>query len=194
LIREYKGSGSSTRSVFLDNTHVAICDNRDAVLLNVETGEVVRRFSGHAQSVISLAISPDRQRLLTGSKDNTMQLWEMETGKLLRRFDGHSEMVRCIAFTPDGRRAISGSYDHTLILWDLETGEILNRLQGHKQQILSVAVSPDGRFALSGGGDRTVRLWDLSTNTTESSAGLVRRWDSSIEPLATRKDTKKSDQ
>ena len=42
----------------------------------------------------SVALSPDRRRVLTGGNDNIPRLWDVETGKELRRFEGHSSPDR----------------------------------------------------------------------------------------------------
>jgi len=41
----------------------------------VQTGQEVRRFTGHANSVRSLAFSADGKHILTASSDTTARLW-----------------------------------------------------------------------------------------------------------------------
>ena len=54
-------------------------------------------------SVTSVAFSPDGQRVLTGSNDDTARLWDANSGNLLRIFSGHTDVVTSVAFSPDGR-------------------------------------------------------------------------------------------
>jgi WD40 repeat protein len=56
---------------------------------------------------------------LSGSRDNTLKLWDVATGKELRTLTGHTDEVASVVFSPDGRTALSGSRDMTLKLWDL---------------------------------------------------------------------------
>ncbi len=171
---------------------------------NASWGGMVRRgnrnafdgvayFNGHSEAVLSVAISPDCRRAVTGSKDNTIRLYDLHlvitTPDIpgpaeadlyykthLRTFLGHRGGVRALALSVDGRFMLSGcdgrgvSPDNTLKLWDVETGECLRTLTGHKSGVKSVAISADGRFALSGSrgwanpnADQTMRLWDLSS-------------------------------
>ena len=44
----------------------------------VSSGQLVREFNGHQGRVESVAFSADRQRVLTGSEDNTARLWRCE--------------------------------------------------------------------------------------------------------------------
>jgi WD40 repeat protein len=120
------------------------------------------RFS-HKDRVTSVAWSPDGSRILSGSADQTLRLWNVSSGRLERTFVGHSATVTSVAWAPDGCCVLSGSADSTLRLWNVSSGACVRTFRGHKGMVTSVAISPDGRFALSGSADRTVRLWHLAS-------------------------------
>ena len=115
--------------------------------------------------VRSVAFSPDGHRIVSGSYDRTLRLWDAATGQPIGPpLTGHTDVVRSVAFSPDGRRIVSGSDDLTVRLWDADTGRpIRPPLTGHGGHVTSVAFSPDGRRIVSGSDDRTVRLWDADT-------------------------------
>jgi Caspase domain/WD domain, G-beta repeat len=52
-----------------------------------------RTLGGQSSTVESIAFSPDGTRLLSGSRDKTLKLWDAMTGKLLPSFD-HFEQVQ----------------------------------------------------------------------------------------------------
>src|SRR5262245_52079657 len=79
---------------------------------------------GHSQSVLSVAFSPDGTRVLSGSRERTVKLWDKSTGALIRTFEGHAYVVDSVAFSPDGQRVLSGSEDKTIKLWDAATGAL----------------------------------------------------------------------
>ena len=88
-------------------------------------------------------------RLLTGSFDYTMMLWQLGedgTAKALRRFDEHDSAVSAVAFHPDGKRALSASDDGSLHLWDLASGKKLHLFKGHDARILGLAIDPSLRL------------------------------------------------
>ena len=131
-----------------------LLDRRNLVKLAATDGQI------HA-----MAFSPDGTRIVSGSWDWTLRLWDAKTGQPIgARLRGHEGDVTSVAFSPDGRRIVTGSEDRTLRLWDAKTGQALGApLRGHEGGVSSVAFSPDGTRLISGSEDRTLRQWDAKT-------------------------------
>ncbi|WP_046863665.1 TIR domain-containing protein [Microvirga massiliensis] len=125
-------------------------------------GAELRRFEGHTNSV-DLVVRIDEHRVLSGSGDNTLRLWDLNTGAELRRFEGHTGWVRIIVQI-DEHRVLSGSADNTLRLWDLDSGTELRLFEGHTDDVTAL-LRIDEHRALSGSADKTLRLWDLDSGT-----------------------------
>ena len=118
----------------------------------------LRTLTGHRDSVLSVAFSPDGQTLASGGLKD-IRLWNLATGKELRTIWGHRDAVLSVAFSPDGQTLASGSLDETIKLWNLATGKELRTLSGHTSLVDSVAFSPDGQTLASGSSDNTIKLW-----------------------------------
>ena len=140
----------------------------------------------HADLVTSVTFSADGSRVLSGSWDKTLKLWDGVTGQLLRTFEGHTNKVSSVAVSPDGTRAVSGSWDKTFKLWDTATGQLLRTFEGHTATVSSLAFSPDGTRMLSGSWDKTLKLWDARTGrllrTFEGHTDSVRSVDRTLCP------------
>ncbi|MBD2126542.1 hypothetical protein NDI39_05220 [Microcoleus sp. ZQ-A2] len=85
-------------------------------------------MEGHDSMVVSVMFSPDGTRLISGSHDQTVRLWEVSTGEWLKVLQGHDNWVWSVAFSPDGHSIASASQDETIKLWDAKTGDCLKTL------------------------------------------------------------------
>jgi len=119
---------------------------------------------GHSGMVLSVAFSPDGKRVVSGSYDKTVKIWNYETfGAAVPTLRGHSERVNSVAFTPDGKRVVSGSGDKLVKIWDVEAGTEVTTLSGHGAKVWSILFSPDGKRVISGSFDKLNVVWDVET-------------------------------
>ena len=77
-------------------------------------------FKGHTDYVLSVAYSPDRRHIVSGSRDNTIRVWDATTGQAVAgSFQGHTDDVISVVYSPDGRHIVSGSQDEIIRVWDI---------------------------------------------------------------------------
>ena len=120
-------------------------------------------LSGHRSWVMSIALSPDRRTLVSGSLDDRILIWDLATGECIGALTGHTNSVNSLAFSVDGRKVISASDDDSIKVWRLSSGEVIRSLRGHSRDVNSIAISEDGTFFVSGSEDRSVCVWHLNT-------------------------------
>jgi WD40 repeat protein len=120
---------------------------------------------GHTAWLSSVAFSPDGKKIVSGSNDKTLRVWDADSGSgILGPLVGHKNSVTSVAFSPDGKKIVSGSCDTNLCVWDAESGSsILGQVVGHKLLVSSIALSPDGKKILSVSRDQMLRVWDAES-------------------------------
>jgi hypothetical protein len=91
-------------------------------------------LQGHNDWIQSIAVTPDGQRIITGSQDRTVRVWDAVTGRQLLVLQGHTRPVRSVAVTPDGQQIITGSADGTVKIWEAATPEQVARWKEHEQE------------------------------------------------------------
>ncbi|CAL8070057.1 unnamed protein product [Calicophoron daubneyi] len=123
----------------------------------------------NAEALYHKMKGPGPERLVAGSDDNTMSLWQPEVEKkpLAPRMVGHQGVVNDVKFSPDARLIASASFDHSVKVWDGLTGQFLATLFGHVQEVYLVTWSSDSRLLVSCSKDSTLKLWSLAE---------IRRW------------------
>ena len=126
----------------------------------LETG---KRFSSNTEWVgefQSMEFSPDGRRLITGSRWDRVDVWDVDTAELLNSM-AHGDEVVSVSYAPNGETIASGSDDGTVRIWDADTGKLRITIPDHKPtELYSVAFSPDGK-TLTIGGENEVQWWDL---------------------------------
>ncbi|OQV16433.1 Notchless protein-like protein 1 [Hypsibius exemplaris] len=104
------------------------------------------------------------ERLVSGSDDFTLFLWNIETEKKpVERMTGHQGTVTQVCFSPNGNLIASASFDHSVKLWNGITGKFIASLRGHVQRVYQVAWSADSRLLVSGSQDSTLKLWEVKS-------------------------------
>jgi len=107
--------------------------------------------------------SPDGQRVVTSSDDNTAQVWDVRTGQPLGEPLRHGDRVESARFSPDGLRVVTASSDKTAQVWDARTGQPLGKPLKHEAAVASAQFSPDGQRVVTVSSDNTAQVWDART-------------------------------
>uniref|UniRef100_A0A5K4E8W7 Notchless homolog 1 n=1 Tax=Schistosoma mansoni TaxID=6183 RepID=A0A5K4E8W7_SCHMA len=143
--------------------------------------EAKLKLAETAKSLYEKVKGSNPERLVAGSDDNTLSLWQPGIDKkpLAPRMTGHQGVVNDVKFSPNGRLLASASFDHSVKIWDGFTG-FLATMFGHVQDVYLVSWSSDSRLVVSCSKDSTVKVWSVNE---------VRRWNQ--ESLTVSKEEKK---
>ncbi|MBD2543659.1 WD40 repeat domain-containing protein [Planktothricoides raciborskii] len=124
--------------------------------------ECLKTLKGHSGIVSSLAITPDGEKLITASWDNTIKIWNLTSGELLHTLKDHADDVECVAITPDGQTLLSAGWDSTIKIWDLKTNKLENDLN-FSRRVVFVTPTLDGQKFISGEAYNLIKVWDLNS-------------------------------
>ncbi|KAI8929342.1 WD40-repeat-containing domain protein [Entophlyctis helioformis] len=145
-------------------------DDMTMRLWDIETRQTLRTFSGHVAPVQSLQlilprhhiedIEEEELKIVTGSLDHTVKIWDFKTGQTIRTLFGHVEGVWCV--DADLLRVVSGSHDHTLKVWDIESGKCLYTIEGNSGSVNCCRLS-DTKL-ISGDDNGIIKVRDFRHN------------------------------
>ena len=73
-------------------------------------GTLVHTFEGHDHLVLAVAVTPDGQHIVSGSRDKLLKVWNVASRSHVSTCNQHAGGVYAVAAMPDGKRILSGSY------------------------------------------------------------------------------------
>ncbi|MEL6398511.1 MAG: AAA family ATPase [Cyanobacteria bacterium J06626_4] len=118
----------------------------------------------HTDPVMALAFTPDGQRLYSGSRDRTIQGWDVQ-GQAIAQLSNHRRRVHTLCVSADGDYLYSGSYDGTVRCWQLSDHTCVNTWQKQDLYIHEIALDEQHRPVVLMSDTQTVELWELDTDT-----------------------------
>ena len=131
---------------------------------DASTGEHIRCLSGHHDLMRSIVFTSDSRRLITGSWDKTVRLWQIESGEVLQSFDSSSRF--CIS--PDDRHIVVAQELGSLIqVFNTDNREEHCRLNGLLGNAFSMAYSTDSGHIAAGGLMGSICVWDADSGQRE---------------------------
>jgi WD40 repeat protein len=114
-------------------------------------------------TVRSLHFISDRGRLLTGSSDGKVEIWDSNTGLRQTAFKAQSRGICKATVDRQGQFVALASWDGTIQVHDWRSGMLLRRIEAHSQGITGITVSPHGHLLASFGADKCINVWDRKT-------------------------------
>jgi WD40 repeat protein len=115
----------------------------------------IELLEGPSDSLTSVALSPDGQRVVAGCGVQRVHCWDIRTGRIVWEQtipdpSNVSEATTRVRFLPDGKQLLVSAEYTGLRLWDSASGVQLRDLSNADGSGAGrLAVSADGRFALS---------------------------------------------
>jgi len=123
------------------------------------SGECVATLAGEVgNDVYCQQWDPESSILVTGTRRQTVQVWDLHRAEVVRNYVGHTKQVYCLQF--DANKIVSGSGDHSIKVWDPRSGRCELSLVGHANPVMCLQYDEQYKM-VSGGYDKTVKVWDM---------------------------------
>jgi WD40 repeat protein len=64
-----------------------------------------------SDKVSSVSFNRDGSKIVSGSEDETIKIWDGSSEDLLNTLEGHPDKVTSVSFNRDGSKIVSGSWN-----------------------------------------------------------------------------------
>ncbi|KIS67698.1 uncharacterized protein UMAG_11126 [Mycosarcoma maydis] len=127
---------------------------------------VAHTMRGHRKNVKSVRfVGEEGRKLVSGSSDNTVRLWNSNTGQCEMVLEGHRSRVWDVDSTRTGGHVASASGDSTVKVWEVESAQCKATLRAGVGDVYSCRFHPDEKHIVSAGYDKLVRMYDVETGS-----------------------------
>jgi F-box and WD-40 domain protein CDC4 len=131
-------------------------------------------FRAHGRHVVT-CLQFDGDKIITGSDDTHIHVYDTKTGREIKRLIGHEGGVWALQY--DGNTLVSGSTDRSVRVWDIAKGKCVQQFHGHTSTVRCLVIlkptkigeTADGRpimmpkvpLIITGSRDSNLRVWKL---------------------------------
>ncbi|VVC44818.1 WD40/YVTN repeat-like-containing domain,WD40-repeat-containing domain,WD40 repeat,WD40 repeat [Cinara cedri] len=131
------------------------------------TTTLVKTVTNRLRSpVICSEWTPEGRRLITGTYNGELTVWNGLTYNFETIIQAHNSAVLSMTWSHNGNWMITGDNKGFVKYWQSNINSV-NMFQAHKEAVISTSFSPpDNKFATCSY-DGTIRIWDFFTNREE---------------------------
>ncbi|KAK3013102.1 hypothetical protein RJ639_008644, partial [Escallonia herrerae] len=126
---------------------------------SIRGSELRATLKGHTRTV--RAISSDRVKIVSGSDDKFVLVWDKQTTQLLEELKGHDAQVSCVRML-SGERVLTAAHDGTVKMWDVRTDTCVATVGRCSNAVLCMEYDDSTGILAAGGRDAYVQVMGCS--------------------------------
>jgi WD40 repeat protein len=146
-----------------EDTTIKIWNRKKSALATNDINWIVlMTLEGHSGYVLSVYWNHDGNKVVSGSQDKTIKIWDCSAGKVLRTLNVGA--ITSVCGSHDDCKIVSCSSDKTMRIWNAATGELMKTLKRRSEVVNCAAWSPDNSKIASGYlKEDKIIIWDSFT-------------------------------
>lgn len=142
-------------------TLLTVGEDQKAILWNTQTGERIRRLSGHGDPINFGAFHNNDKEILTVSEDKTARLWNTSSGKSIQVFE-HGNLLSTGLLLMNGKKVATVDQDGYIKIWSKASGELLSTIKLHDSSIKGLLPYAKGTRIASIAEEPQLKIWNCS--------------------------------
>jgi len=166
IISEITVSDQSLRSITYDGVDTIYIGSKDNRIYHysIKNERVIMSDEEHTLPVFSLIYDTEKNRLLSGSRDAQLKIWNEGVA---HNIPAHMYAINSIISVPEKALYVTASMDKSIKVWDANTYDLLaigdfNRNEGHLKSVNALAYTNFENYLISAGDDRMIMIWALA--------------------------------
>ncbi|XP_057992709.1 DENN domain and WD repeat-containing protein SCD1 isoform X2 [Hevea brasiliensis] len=125
---------------------------------SIRGSELRATLKGHTRTVRS--VSSDRGKVVSGSDDQSVIVWDKQTSQLLEELKGHDAQVSCVRML-SGERVLTAAHDGTVKMWDVRTDTCVATVGRCSSAVLCMEYDDSTGILAAAGRDAVANIWDI---------------------------------
>ncbi|CAG8597748.1 17255_t:CDS:10, partial [Funneliformis caledonium] len=173
LILSLEGSDEITWLDWHPKGNILLAGANDGTIWmwQIPSGNCMNVFAGHSSIVTTGQFTPDGKKIVSGSEDTSLIVWDPKTAISTLKISGedarfHREGITCLAVNQESTLVLSGSTDTTAKLVNLTNGSVsfsYLSLLDHSKIIQNLLRPLDSQILATGSIDGKLNVWDVKT-------------------------------
>lgn len=174
LVKEYENYFPVNQLEFISSDDMLLTSGPDIKHVDFNN-QKLNLYAGNPTHLWSFDYSTTLRKIVAGSYDKKVRIWNIDSRKILHTLEGHEKNALAVAISSRFPYMVTGSLDRSIRIWDANSGKLKFIIERHTKNIYDLEFHPDGIHFLSASADQSIRLCNAETgNVIKTYAGHER--------------------